>query len=196
MNGCRNRILTNVVHDIGEPGDPVDTVGIMAGNPHPNPATDNLIHGNIVFRCATHGIMLWAVSECTIVTANTCYENAGYGIFLEKLGEQGRCANHVVAHNVCRNNASYGIILEAVLDTVVQGNQAFENGGDGIAIDSTNGPAERNVLVGNRCQTNGRHGIYISRGSRDTVRGQNQLDGNKAEDLRDSGEARSDRSGW
>lgn len=192
VNGSRNRILNNIVHDIGLSGDPVDTVGIMAGNPMPYPATDNRIQGNVVYRCATHGILLWAVSESTIITENICFENDGYGIFLEKLGEEGRCVNHVVANNVARNNGAYGIVLQAAVNCIIEGNQCNANGEDGIAVDSTNGPAARNVLSSNVCEENARYGIHIGPGSRNTILGRNMLSRNQAAELNDRGTATED----
>ncbi len=168
VNGSHNRILYSVVHDIGKAGDSVDTVGIMAGNPAPNPARNNLIHGNKVFRCATHGILFWAVSESCVISENTCEHNAGYGIFLEKLGPQGRCVNHVVSQDKVRANGAYGIIIEATENCMVLGNKSYENGKDGIAVDSTNGPAQFNAVVGNRCAENMGTGVRIGKGSLST----------------------------
>lgn len=188
VNGSRNRILNNVVHDIGEAGDTVDTVGIMAGSPLPDRSTGNLIDGNTVYRCATHGIMLWANSAYNTVTRNAVFDNDVYGIFLEKLGEDRRCADHIVAQNVCRGNGSYGIILEAAVDSIVSGNQCIGNGRDGIAIDSTNGPAERNVVSDNVSRENERYGLFISPGTRETTVDGNALTENKAGDFVDQRE--------
>ena len=187
INGSRNRVLFNRVHDIGAAGDTVDTVGIMAGNPPPDIATDNLIHGNTVSNCATHGIILWAVSKYTVITDNIVFDNAGYGIFLEKLGAEGMCAHHIVGQNVARDNAGYGIILEAAVDCVVSGNQTIGNGKDGIAIDSTNGPAARNVVTGNVSRGITRHGVYVSAGSLETVLSGNSASDNGERDVEDGG---------
>lgn len=188
VNGSHNRILYNVVHDIGKPGDSVDTVGIMAGNPAPNAATNNLIHGNTVYRCATHGIILWAVSKSHVVTENTCYENAAYGIFLEKLGADGQCIDHIVARNVARGNGDYGIILEATENCVVQGNKAVGNGKDGIAVDSTNGPAQSNALIENLCKWNKRYGLYVSVGAVSSYLESNRATRNAAGNIKDESE--------
>ncbi|MFA6240060.1 MAG: right-handed parallel beta-helix repeat-containing protein [Candidatus Hydrogenedentales bacterium] len=89
-------------------------------------------------------------------------------LFLEKLGPQGRCVNHVVSQNKVRANGAYGIILEATENCMVLGNKSYENGKDGIAVDSTNGPAQFNAIVGNRCAENAGTGVHIGTGSLST----------------------------
>jgi len=100
--GSEDKVIGNVVHDIGTPSAPDQSVhGIYHSN------TGGLIANNIAFRNAGWGIHLWHSANAVIVANNTVFNNGSGGILI---GNDRTLNDHtLVSRNIVAYNGGFGI---------------------------------------------------------------------------------------
>ena len=116
--------------------------------------TGNRCHGN-----TQSGIVL-ASAESEAVEGNECWENGASGIALQLDPKNTELpARARLTGNRCHGNTQSGIMLASAESEAVEGNECWENGTSGIALqlDPKNPALPARVrLTGNRCHGNDR----------------------------------------
>jgi parallel beta-helix repeat protein len=139
----------------------------------------SVIRGNTVYANTMHGIVLYQDSNNNLVEGNTSYQNGLEGIDINNATD-----------NTIRNNSVYGNTKSGIgvgqhaRGNFVTGNQVSNNLEDGIALYSD---ATENTLQDNVVSDNGRYGIY-DKSEDNAIADDNELYGNRADDLRRSAE--------
>ncbi len=150
--------------------------------------TDMLIEDNRFDTLALHGIALYGGLR-PVITKNKIDGTGGNGI------STLYCAFEHVTNNDSRNNVGQGIAIgggdpskSPGHDGVISGNVCEDNGSNGITLDPTLEGADytpidvNHKVVGNTCNRNGVHGIYLQNAGAVTVTG-NQCDENTLDGL-------------
>ena len=105
-----------------------------------------------VYGCANSGLHPGTGSPYTLVEANNCHNNDGYGLFV-----CWRVRNGVVRNNSFHNNGVGICTGHKDVDMLYAGNHIFENGSDGIQLRgelAQNAP-HRNIFKNNLIENNG-----------------------------------------
>ena len=131
--------------------------------------TGNRCHGN-----TKAGILLFS-AESEAVEGNECWENGASGIALQLDRENTELPARVrLTGNRCHGNTQSGIVLASAESEAVEGNECWENGMSGIALQldpkNTELPA-RARLTGNRCHGNTEAGILLFSAESEAVEG-------------------------
>ena len=149
-------------------------------------STDNILQGNKVLNCNTHGIQISANNN--LLMANTCSSNQ-YGIYLNG------ASYNLIDGNYCESNTEWGINLTDSNDNGILDNYCMENDGNsaspigGIGVE---GDSDNNSFIGNTSINNNNigaengYGMYLGVNTDDNYILANRHDGND-DNLKDLG---------
>ena len=105
-----------------------------------------------VYGCANSGLHPGTGSPYSLIEANNCHNNDGYGLFV-----CWRVRNGVVRNNSFHNNGVGICTGHKDVDMLYAGNHIYENGSDGIQLrgESPQNAPHRNIFKNNLIENNG-----------------------------------------
>lgn len=138
----------------------------------------SVITGNVVDGNTLEGIHLAAGAHYSTVSGNTINNNSENGILVE-------ATYCTINGNICHYNDKHGVYLNGGGNHVVIGNNCIDNDfGDTNAFDGISiYDSSKNLVSGNRCSGNDRHGIFVDGDSDDNKIHGNYLTGNPNGDI-------------
>jgi len=168
LNGSHNKVIGNIMHDVGQPGGPTDRFCVLINGTDGFAASDNDVGSNICVHSGAQGFMIEAnagnSASRNILNGNTSTQpggTSGNGDCFDVGGNTaGTLDQNTLVDNHCINPQRWGYNINTsdravISNTRLIGNDSIEAGAYDLVLYGTTGT----ILMGNHWHTSGKE-IY------------------------------------